>query len=196
MGNYTTNLSLYNTDMTTDGNDTFDFQRDLNDNNDKIDSAFGNLANLSTTQKANLVSAINEIVSNLDGKTSKSLNDLNAVGQAILDKKVEVEALLAQNGYAKFSWKENNQISNLIVQWGDRVFSADKSVNANAVYDVSQNYPINFVGTASCVLMNTYNQAFKASVKDRTLNSFSCSLKNVGNSTATVGGFIWFCIGY
>ena len=130
MGNYTTNLSLYNTDMTTDGNDTFDFQRDLNDNNDKIDSAFGNLANLTTTQKANLVSAINEIVSNLDGKTSKSLNDLNAVGQAILDKKVEVEALLAQNGYAKFSWKENNQISKFIIQWiGLTISTSNTTVN-------------------------------------------------------------------
>ena len=118
MGTYTTNLNLYNTDMNTDGNDTFDFQRDLNDNNNKIDSAIGKLSNLTTEQQANLVSAINEIVTNLDGKTSKSLNDLNAVGQAILDKKVEVEALLAQNGYAKFSWKENNEISNLIIQWG------------------------------------------------------------------------------
>ena len=118
MGTYTTNLNLYNTDMNTDGNDTFDFQRDLNDNNDKIDSAIGKLSNLTTEQQANLVSAINEIVTNLDGKTSKSLNDLNAVGQAILDKKVEVEALLAQNGYAKFSWKENNEISILLFQWG------------------------------------------------------------------------------
>lgn len=41
MGTYTTNLNLYNTDMNTDGNDTFDFQRDLNDNNDKIDAYAG-----------------------------------------------------------------------------------------------------------------------------------------------------------
>ena len=118
MGNYTTNLSLYNTDMNTDGNDTFDFQRDLNDNNDKIDSAIGKLSTLTTTDKSSLVNAIIEIVTNLGGKTSKSLDDLNAVGQAILDKKVEVEALLAQNGYAKFSWKENNEISNCIIAWG------------------------------------------------------------------------------
>ena len=118
MGNYTTNLGLYNTDMNADGNDTFDFQRDLNDNNDKIDSAIGKLSTLTTTDKSSLVNAIIEIVTNLGGKTSKSLDDLNAVGQAIIDKKVEVEALLQQNGYAKFSWKENNVISNLIVQWG------------------------------------------------------------------------------
>ena len=60
MGTYTTNLNLYNTNMTTDGNDTFDFQRDLNDNNDKIDSAIGKLSDLQTTVKTNLVSAINE----------------------------------------------------------------------------------------------------------------------------------------
>ena len=89
MGTYTSNLNLYNTNMTTDGNDTFDFQRDLNDNNDKIDSAFGSLANLTTTDKTNLVSAINELVTGLGGKTSKSLSDLDAVGQAIIDGKVD-----------------------------------------------------------------------------------------------------------
>ena len=142
MGTYTTNLNLYNTNMSTDGNDTFDFQRDLNDNNDKIDSAVGKLsalnttvqtslvgainevvsncgalANLSTTDKTSLVNAINELLSSLDGFATKSLGNLDSTGQAVIDKKVEIEALLAQNGYAKFKWKQNNTISKLIVQW-------------------------------------------------------------------------------
>jgi len=159
MGTYTTNLNLYNTDMNTDGNDTFDFQRDLNDNNNKIDSAIGNLSNLTTEQQANLVSAINEIVSNLDGKTSKSLNDLNAVGQAILDKKVEVEALLAQNGYAKFSWKENNEISNLIMQWGFNYYSAQTITFpiafSNDIYSVIATTCDNNIGTVCTISTNT-----------------------------------------
>ena len=68
----------------------------------------------SDTDLGNL-SAIGQAI--LDGKSSISLDNLSAAGQAILDKKVEVEALLAQNGDAKFSWKENNEISNLIIQW-------------------------------------------------------------------------------
>lgn len=40
MGNSTENLNLYLTDMDTDGNDTFDFDRDLNENWDKIDKNF------------------------------------------------------------------------------------------------------------------------------------------------------------
>lgn len=43
MGTYTQNLNLYNTNMEADGNDTFDFQRDINDNNDKIDAFAGNI---------------------------------------------------------------------------------------------------------------------------------------------------------
>ena len=45
MGNSTENLNLYLTDMDTDGNDTFDFDRDLNQNFMKIDNAIGNMKN-------------------------------------------------------------------------------------------------------------------------------------------------------
>lgn len=81
MGNYTTNLSLYNTDMNTDGNDYFDFQRDLNDNNDKIDSAIGKLANLTTTNKNNLVGAINEINNITPNSANKDLSNLSTTGE-------------------------------------------------------------------------------------------------------------------
>lgn len=56
--------------------------------------------------------------SKFDQKASIDLSNLSAVGQAILDRKVEVEALLEQNGYAKFTWKENNKVASLIIQWG------------------------------------------------------------------------------
>lgn len=70
-----------------------------------------------TVQNANLIDA-GRIGEQLAGKADIDLNNLSAVGQAILNKKVEVEALLEQNGYAKFTWKEGNKISKLIVQWG------------------------------------------------------------------------------
>ncbi|MGN0193289.1 MAG: hypothetical protein ACI4CY_07195, partial [Candidatus Gastranaerophilaceae bacterium] len=62
MPKYSKNLNLYKTDMTTDGNDTFDFDRDLNANWDKLDTAFGeldtgadkDLSNLSDTGNAKL----------------------------------------------------------------------------------------------------------------------------------------------
>ena len=61
------------------------------------------------------VDAISEF---LNEKTDRNLLNLNTVGQAIIDGKVEVEALLEQNGYAKFTWKEGNNISKLLLQWG------------------------------------------------------------------------------
>lgn len=41
MSDNTENLSLYLTDMETDGEDLFDFDRDLNENWNKIDKRFG-----------------------------------------------------------------------------------------------------------------------------------------------------------
>lgn len=61
------------------------------------------------------VDAISEF---LNEKTDRNLLNLNTVGQAIIDGKVEVEALLEQNGYAKFTWKEDNKVASLIIQWG------------------------------------------------------------------------------
>ena len=60
------------------------------------------------------VDAISEF---LNEKTDRNLLNLNTVGQAIIDGKVEVEALLKQNGYAKFTWKEGNKLS-ILFQWG------------------------------------------------------------------------------
>lgn len=61
------------------------------------------------------VDAISEF---LNEKTDRNLLNLNTVGQAIIDRKVEVEALLQQNGYVKFTWKEGNKIASLTICWG------------------------------------------------------------------------------
>ena len=56
---------------------------------------------------------IAEIITKLANYASVNLDNLSATAQAMLDKKVEIEALLEQNGYAKFTWKDGNKISNL-----------------------------------------------------------------------------------
>ncbi len=143
MSEKTENLGLNLTNMNEDGNETFDFDRDLNQPFKIIDKRIGRIANLTTEQKESLVSAINEIISNLNEKPSKSLDDLNAIGQAILDRKVEVEALLEQNGYAKFSWKEDNKISNLIINWGTSTIPTGNAGIANFAISFSKsNYAI------------------------------------------------------
>lgn len=116
MPNQTENLQLYKTDMETDGNDLFNFDTDLNQNWDKIDSVIGKLSELTTDDKTNLVKAIVEIISKLDKKTSVDLDNLSSIGQALLGAKIEAEALCGQNGYIKF--KLNKIREKIIFQWG------------------------------------------------------------------------------
>ena len=61
------------------------------------------------------VGALSEAINE---KMDRNLVNADTIGQAILDRKVEVEALLEQNGYAKFTWKEDNKVASLIIQWG------------------------------------------------------------------------------
>ena len=53
----------------------------------------------------------------LANSANKDLSNLSTAGQAILGKKVEVEALLEQNGYAKFTWYDGGKISSFVIQW-------------------------------------------------------------------------------
>lgn len=164
MSSTTSNLGLFEYNTQTDGKQKFNIDNALNGNFDIIDAAVGKLTNLTTTQKSSLVSAICELVTSLDGKTSKSLDDLNAVGQALLDKKVEVEALLQQNGYAKFSWKENNQISSLIVQWLETTVTAKSNATNNiSQYMTAFNLPI---------ALTTFGKTYVSSATGSVSNGF------------------------
>ena len=134
----------------------------------------------SDTDLGNL-SAIGQAI--LDGKSSISLDNLSAAGQAILDKKVEVEALLQQNGYAKFTWKENNQISNLIIQWG-----------------VAYNNAV----SATLPIMYTTQNLFTMAIGYQCGGSMNFIIDNLSMDTFTItpwsygGGdwsFLWFSIG-
>lgn len=171
-GTTTPNLGLFNTNMLTDGDDYFDFDRDLNGNNNILDAAIGKLSTLTTTDKASLVAAINELVA---GKSSIDLDNLSAIGQAIMDKKVEVEALLQQNGYAKFTWKENNQISNLIICWK----------RASGKSGTEHQHPISFNTVGIPVLCLSSNDTNWATVSSYTNTSVTVR-HAAGNSSTTI----------
>lgn len=64
-GQPTENLNLYITNMETDGDDYFNFDRDLNENWQKIDTTTGKLSELVTEDKSSLVNAINEAYNNI-----------------------------------------------------------------------------------------------------------------------------------
>lgn len=89
MSTTTSNLNLKKIDTTQDGSLTFNVDTFLGDNWDKIDAAVGKLANLNTQQKSNLVSAINEILSDvqnidLSGFLLKNLGNLGSDAKAII----------------------------------------------------------------------------------------------------------------
>ena len=126
------------------------------------------LINLLVTQKSNIdLSNLSQTGQGiLDGKASINLDNLSSLGQAILDKKVEVEALLQQNGYAKFSWKENNQISRFIIQWV--CFSAGSQA-------VVIDFPISFTSVSSYVVIRQRNDYI---TNNNTETQRTCAVQN------------------
>ena len=87
----TPNMELKKTNTAPDGtgsfvdkNEYFNFDTDLNENWDKIDSAIGKPSNLTTVEK-NLVGAINELksdIGNTSGLANTDLSNLSAIGEA------------------------------------------------------------------------------------------------------------------
>lgn len=118
-----------------------------------------------------------------DQKASVNLDNLSATAQAMLDKKVEIEALLEQNGYAKFTWKDGNKISKLIIQWG---FTTVSSVTLPITYS-----------------NNKYSLVIKPIIKEGS-TMLGLSFKEPSQTTTTFDITInqnqisssWFTIGY
>lgn len=77
------------------------------------------------------VGALSEAINE---KMDRNLVNADTIGQAILDRKVEVEALLEQNGYAKFTWKNGNKISNLLIQFGLNVSATNVTMQFPVVF--------------------------------------------------------------
>ena len=91
MSEYTSNLQLFKYDTATDGKEVFSINASMNDNWDKIDAFAAGIKSLS----------------NLDEQGEKRFTDINAE----LNKKLEADVLLAENGYIKFN-------NGFLIQWG------------------------------------------------------------------------------
>jgi len=83
MAESTPELELFKYNESTDADQVFSFDQALNDNWDKIDSFAGAIKSLS----------------NLDAEGEKRFEDI----WTELDKKLEAEVLLSENGYIKFN---------------------------------------------------------------------------------------------
>lgn len=99
---------------------------------------------LNNKMDRNLANPDNDGQAILDQKMDIDFTNISAIGQAVLDKKVEIEALLEGNGYAKFSWKDGNKISSLIIQWG--VASSNDPSSVTGV-NLPTTFPLNYCGT-------------------------------------------------
>ena len=131
------------------------------------------------------VDAISEF---LNEKTDRNLLNLNTVGQAIIDGKVEVEALLEQNGYAKFTWKEDNKVA-ILFQWGfsTRSGTGNKQIILPLSYTTESTYHVAI--SLNSDDGNAYNVAL------RLWNSSSSSITTYTNAGQTY--YInWISVGY
>ena len=125
---------------------------------------------------------VGQIAEALNEKMDRNLVNADTIGQAILDKKVEVEALLEQNGYAKFTWKEGNKISNLIINWSGRLGDGSTFTypHAYAKY-VSAHVTKNSESTGG----QTMAQSWLGIYGSPTLTS--CTIREVGGFFFTIG---------
>lgn len=101
-GTITPNLGLFNTNMLTDGDDFFDFDRDLNRNNNKIDAFAGKVSilnyNVNDTFKKDVV--VKDIINGVL-RFYISLTDEN-VGNPLTDGTKWKEVLCGGSGYQMF----------------------------------------------------------------------------------------------
>ena len=126
----------------------------------------------------------------INGFLSKDLSNLSSDGQAILDRKVEVEALLEPNGYAKFTWKDGNKISKLILQFGVIYNSTATS------YLVT--LPVAY-SNANYTILTTTIDSFRGVVTTVTKPSITSAqftlCPSAYNSPNSWTGYFWFTIG-
>ncbi len=184
MSKTTENLDLFEYDTQTDGKQKFNINKALNENFDKIDAAFKGINNKADIDLNNL-STVGQ--TKFDQKASIDLSNLSAVGQAILDRKVEVEALLEQNGYAKFTWKENNKVAILIIQWG----KVDATNYAGVV-----TFPIGFNSVSSILSNAILGDADTVTVTAGVLDQFTTPSGTLIRSRNTNHKSYWLAIGY
>ena len=128
---------------------------------------------------------LDKISEALNEKMDRNLSNTDAIGQAILDGKVEVEALLEQNGYAKFTWKNGNKIS-ILLQWGSFTTST-----------TTYSYPISFSNAVYAFAFSQSGQG-SATIERYAFKSKATKTKFTVQSSSTSMcnmGAYWICIG-
>ncbi|WP_105614363.1 hypothetical protein [Vallitalea okinawensis] len=95
MGSNTNNLNLYKASPVEDANDTFNIETMLNENWDKVDDTVGNKVDLQTTQKDNLVGAINEVKTKADEAFQAGVDRKTEVVDALNSKKTITASTIA-----------------------------------------------------------------------------------------------------
>ena len=121
----------------------------------------------------NLANLDNDGQAILDEKMDIDFTNISAIGQAVLDKKVEIEALLEENGYAKFSWKDGNKISNLIICWGSSVFLAGGTTITFPHSFSNVGYQLITGCGQDITTRNSYSIGITESVQDRQIAKFT-----------------------
>ena len=131
------------------------------------------------------VGALSEAINE---KMDRNLVNADTIGQAILDRKVEVEALLEQNGYAKFTWKEDNKVA-ILLQWGfsTRSGTGNKDIILPLSYTTKNTYHVAISLNSSDG--NAYNVAL------RLWNSSSSSITTYTNANQRYD-INWISVGY
>ncbi len=102
MGNSTENLNLYLTDMETDGNDYFDFDRDLNENWEKIDKSFSK-----TLVKSKITNCILEAPNGVLTKTETGFITSNNL-KVLIPNGLNPDGTLKNIEFTKEEIKEDN----------------------------------------------------------------------------------------
>ena len=146
MAESTAELELFKYDEVADASQVFSFEQALNDNWDKIDAFAGAIKSLS----------------NLDAEGEKRFEDI----WTELDKKLEAEVLLSENGYIKF----NNSV---IIQWVSVSIAKNTS---NQLYT----YPISSV--VYSIVVSSYTAS---TVIEGTSSSFNMLYATSTSQTST-----------
>jgi hypothetical protein len=139
------------------------------------------LGSESGTEIAKLINAI------IDEKASVDLDNLSQTAQALIDEKIEADALAAQNGYIKF--KLNGISTPIIVQWGTYSKTALNAQAANFSLNVSFNSDTSF-----SIIANNYSA--NAASYDLLITAKTASSVTMQAIGANFKIFDWIAIGY
>lgn len=166
MAESTPELELFKYNESTDADQVFSFDQALNDNWDKIDSFAGAIKSLS----------------NLDAEGEKRFEDI----WTELDKKLEAEVLLSENGYIKFN-------NGLIIEYGRCIndTTAGSIVNLVTVLPISIRTNLRVVATAVGAgdIITTYNSnktGFHVDIYERVMEA----------GAIAIARFDWIGIGW